>query len=239
MIRQETKILIIEDDAAVAESLSEALNVEGYQVVWSETGAAGIQEATRPEPPHLIILDVRLPDSSGFDVCQRLRQLKLRQPIIMLTARRDEIDKVIGLEVGADDYVTKPFSLNELRSRIRAALRRAYGDLSLKQSDLIHIGDLVIDRSRAVVQRGDTVLNLTPTELRLLIVLVQHEGQVVSRTQLLQQVWGYDVDTESEKIVNVHIRRLREKIEHDPSAPQLILTVPSFGYRFAVEITEP
>lgn len=233
---QATKILIIEDDPAVAESLQDALTQEGYQVTWCKNGTDGVQTACTLSP-HLIVLDVRLPDGLGFDFCKQMRQMKLRQPIVMLTARRDEIDKVIGLEVGADDYVTKPFSLNELRSRIRALLRRAYGDLALTQGDVIYVGDLMIDRSRGHAERQGEILNLTPTELRLLITLVQHNGQVLSRAQLLQQVWGYDADPDSEKIVNVHIRRLREKIEHDPSTPTLILTVPSLGYRFAMEIT--
>lgn len=233
---QAKKILIIEDDPAVAESLEDALTQEDYEVTWCKNGTDGVQTACTFSP-HLIVLDVRLPDGSGFDFCKQMRQMKLRQPIVMLTARRDEINKVIGLEVGADDYVTKPFSLNELRSRIRALLRRAYGDLAITQGDIIYAGDLIIDRSRGHVERQGETLNLTPTELRLLITLVQHSGQVLSRAQLLQQVWGYDADVDSEKIVNVHIRRLREKIEHDPSSPTLILTVPSLGYRFAMEIT--
>jgi DNA-binding response OmpR family regulator len=157
--------------------------------------------------------------------------LGLRQPIIMLTARRDEMDKVLGLEMGADDYVTKPFSLRELLSRIRAQLRRAYGELSSTDADILYAGDLIIDRSRGQVWRGNEIINLTPIEFRLLVYLARHPKQALSRDQILDEVWGYAPDLESERTVNVHIRRLREKVELNPSRPQLILTVPGIGYR--------
>lgn len=224
-------ILIIEDDAAVAETLKEGVEREGYTVAWVETGGAGVDYA-RQEHPHLIILDIRLPDGSGFDFCREMRQLKLTQPILMLTARRDDVDKVLGLEMGADDYVTKPYSLQELRSRIRALLRRAYGELSRTDTDVIHIAGLVIDRTRGQVWRGETLLNLTPTEFRLLTHLAQHAGQALSRRQILEAIWGHTADVESERTVNVHIRRLREKVEADPGQPRLILTIPGIGYRF-------
>jgi DNA-binding response OmpR family regulator len=174
---------------------------------------------------------VRLPDGSGFDFCRQIRQLGLRQPILMLTVHREETDKVLGLEMGADDYVTKPYSLRELRSRIRALLRRAYGELSSARADLLYAGEVVIDQRRGQVWRGDRQLNLTPTEFRLLAFLARHPGQALSRAQILDTVWGYDADVENERIVNVHIRRLREKIELEPSRPALILTVPGIGYR--------
>jgi DNA-binding response OmpR family regulator len=179
----------------------------------------------------LIILDVRLPDMLGFDVCRRLRELDLRQPIMMLTARQEEMDKVLGLEMGADDYVTKPYSLRELLSRIRALLRRAYGDFSSADADVLYAGDLVIDRTRGQVKRGNQTLNLTPIEFRLLVYLAQHPGQALTRAQILDTVWGYAADVDSERTVNVHVRRLREKVEIDPSRPSLILTVPGIGYR--------
>lgn len=149
----------------------------------------------------------------------------------MLTVQRDEMDKVLGLEMGADDYMTKPFSLRELLSRIRAQLRRAYGELSSADANMLYAGDLVIDRNRGQVWRGGQALNLTPTEFRLLVFLAQHPGMALSRTQLLDAVWGYDADVDSERTVNVHVRRLREKVEFDPSSPALILTVPGIGYR--------
>ncbi|MBL8162150.1 MAG: response regulator transcription factor [Anaerolineae bacterium] len=223
-------ILIIEDDPAVASGLQDGLAREGYHVVWKSSGMDGIQHL-RTHNPHLVILDVRLPDGSGFDFCRQIRQSGLRQPIMMLTVQQDEIDKVLGLEMGADDYMTKPFGLRELLSRVRALLRRAYGDLANTDANLLHVGDLVIDRGRGQVRRGNQIIVLTPTEFRLLVCLAQHSGQALSRDQIIDAVWGYDADPNSEKMVNVHIRRLREKIEADPATPQLILTVPGVGYR--------
>ncbi|MFZ5919327.1 MAG: response regulator transcription factor [Chloroflexota bacterium] len=230
MANQLTHILLIEDDAAVAQSLRAGLERERYVVAWKISGAEGVAHA-RDHSPHLVILDVRLPDGSGFDFCRHMRQLGLRQPIIMLTVRGEETDKVLGLEMGADDYVTKPFSLRELLSRIRALLRRAYGELAATDADHLYAGDLVIDRGRAQVWRGSQPLNLTPTEFRLLVFLARHPGQALSRAQIIDAVWGYDADVESERAVNVHVRRLREKIELDPGRPALILTVPGIGYR--------
>ncbi len=226
------RILIIEDDAAVAKSLQHGLEREDYFTTWKASGTEGVLYA-REHSPHLIILDIRLPDGSGFDFCRQMRQLGLRQPILMLTVRRDEMDKVLGLEMGADDYLTKPYSLRELVSRVRALLRRAYGELSAAGADLLYAGDVVIDTRRLQVWRGDDHLSLTPTELRLLIHMARHPGQALSRAQIIDGVWGYDADVDSERLVNVHIRRLREKIEADPSRPRLILTVPGVGYRLA------
>jgi DNA-binding response OmpR family regulator len=223
-------ILLVEDDPAVARSLQDGLEREGYGVAWKDRGADGVDYA-RDHNPHLIILDVRLPDGSGFDVCRKLRALGLRQPILMLTVRDDELDKVLGLELGADDYVTKPYSLRELLSRVRALLRRAYGEFASADADLLYAGDLLVDRGRGRVQRGDELINLTPTEFRLLVFLARHPGQALGRAQIIDAVWGHAADVESERAVNVHIRRLREKVELDPSRPALILTVPGIGYR--------
>ena len=223
-------ILLIEDDPAVAHSLIDGLKQANYHVTWKENGREGIVHA-RERHPHLIILDVRLPDETGFDVCRQLRQLKLNQPILMLTARREEADKVLGLEMGADDYVTKPYSLRELLSRIRALLRRAYGELAATSGNQLYASDLVIDLDKGVVFRGDDRIELTPIELRLLAYLARHPGQALSRSQILAAVWSSTADIENEKTVNVHIRRLREKVELEPSKPTLILTVPGVGYR--------
>lgn len=225
-------ILIIEDDDAIARSLREGLERDGYSVLRAASGQDGIHYA-QARSPQLIILDIRLPDGSGFDFCRQMRQLGLRQPILILTVQGDEIDKVLGLEMGADDYLTKPYSLRELLARVRAMLRRAYGELSSSEASTLFAGDLVIDIGRAQVWRGSQLIDLTPTELRLLVFLARHPGQAFTRAQLLGNVWGYDATTEDERVVNVHIRRLREKVELDPAAPTLILTVPGIGYRLA------
>jgi DNA-binding response OmpR family regulator len=227
------RILHIEDDPAIARSVQDALRREGYDATWRNTGASGVEFAAEGAP-HLIILDVRLPDGSGFDICRHIRQRGLHMPILMLTVRSDEMDKVLGLEVGADDYLTKPFGLRELLSRVRALLRRAYGEFAPSEADVLHAGDLVIDRGRAQVRRGDVAVNLTPIEFRLFAFLAQHAGQALSRAQIIDAVWGYDADPDSDKAVNVHIRRLRQKVELDPDAPTLILTVPGIGYRLAI-----
>jgi DNA-binding response OmpR family regulator len=225
-------ILLIEDDPAVARSLQDGLQREGYRVTWKSSGAEAVRFAQQT-PPQLILLDVRLPDGSGFDFCRQMRQLGMRLPILMLTVEQDEMDKVLGLEMGADDYITKPFSLRELLSRIRAHLRRAYGEFANADSNVLFVSDLVIDLSRAQVLRGERALSLTPIEFRLLVHLARHRGQALSRGQIVEAVWGHSLDADRERAVNVHIRRLREKIELDPSRPALLLTVPGIGYRLA------
>ena len=225
-------ILIIEDDPAVAKSLSTGLQQEGYQTTWKPTGLEGIS-FLKDKIPNLVLLDVRLPDGSGFDFCRQIRTLGFQQPVIMLTVQREEVDKVLGLEMGADDYITKPFGLRELISRIRANLRRAYGELSAGDSNLMYVDDLIINQSRALVKRGEEAIYLTPIEFRLLVYLGRHPGQVLSRAQIVEGVWGHETNVENEKTVNVHIRRLREKVEIDPGNPTLILTVPGMGYRLS------
>ena len=224
-------ILVIEDDPGIASSLKKGLEGEGFQVSWIDHGQDGIAFAQQ-ESPDLIVLDVRLPDGSGFDFCRQMRELKLKQPILMLTVRDDEMDKVLGLEMGADDYMTKPFGFRELLSRIRALLRRAYGELSKTGANIIFIRDISIDRSKGRAVQGEKDLNLTPTEFRLLVYLAEYPGQALSRDQILAAVWDADTDMIDERVVNVHIRRLREKIESDPSKPEILLTVPGIGYRF-------
>jgi DNA-binding response OmpR family regulator len=231
MERQQT-ILVIEDDPAVAEGLVEGIGREGFDVHWEATGTSGVAYA-RDESPQLVVLDVRLPDGSGHDFCRQMRQLGLRQPILMLTVESDELDKVLGLEMGADDYLTKPYRLRELIARIRALLRRTYGELSAAEADVLYIDDLVIDRTSARVTRAGRPLNLTPTEFRLLVFLAQHPGQAFTRYQLIENVWGSDGELYDDKTVSVHIRRLREKIEPDPGNPEIVLTVPGVGYRLA------
>ncbi len=231
-VNADMRILVVEDDPAVAEALVEGIGREGYQVHHEATAAGAVSHA-RSAHPHLIVLDVRLPDGTGFDVCRELRRSGTRAPILMLTVQSDEVDVALGLEMGADEYVTKPYRLRELLARIRALLRRAYGELSTADADLLFAGDLVIDRSAGRVSRGEAVIDLTPTEFRLLAFFAQHPGQVLSRDQLLENVWGYSSELIDEKTVTVHVRRLRTKIEHDPETPAIVLTVPGLGYRLA------
>jgi len=226
------RILVIEDDPAIGQSLLDGFKQHGFQAELCKTGSSGVEHAQR-RSPHLILLDLRLPDGSGFDVCRQMRSLGLHQPIIMLTAQHDEVDKVLGLEMGADDYMTKPFSLRELISRVRAQLRRAYGDYSSAESAALVVDDLVLELATSQVRRGEEAISLTPTEFRLLTYLARHRGQALTRAQIVEAVWGFAPDLESEKTVNVHIRRLREKIEWKPDQPSLILTVPGIGYRMA------
>ncbi len=226
------RILVIEDDPAIGQSLLDGFKQHGFHADLCKTGSSGVDYAQK-HSPHLIVLDIRLPDGSGFDVCRKMRSLGLHQPIVMLTAQHDELDKVLGLEMGADDYMTKPFSLRELVSRVRAQLRRAYGDYSSTESAVLVINDLVLELATGQARRGDEVINLTPTEFRLLSYLARHRGQALTRSQIVEAVWGFAPDVESEKTVNVHIRRLREKIELKPDQPSLILTVPGIGYRMA------
>ncbi|MCS6845361.1 MAG: response regulator transcription factor [Caldilineales bacterium] len=226
------RILIVEDERAVARGLEYALTREGFQVLWADTGQKALA-LTRSEDPHLILLDIRLPDISGFDVCRQLRAEGKRQPILMLTARDEELDKVLGLELGADDYVVKPFSLRELVSRIRALLRRAYGELSLASTgSILSFGDLTLDLERLQVTRRGQVVDLTPIEFRLLRYLASNPGRPFTREHLIETLWGYESDIGSDRTVDVHMRHLRQKIEDDPANPRWLVTVRGIGYKF-------
>jgi DNA-binding response OmpR family regulator len=226
------QILVVEDDPAVAVGLVESLGLEGFDVHWEST-CAGALEWVRRGSSHLVILDVRLPDGSGFDVLRKVRSSGLRLPILMLTVQGGEIDKVLGLELGADDYLTKPFLIRELVARTHALLRRSYGQLSSAESDVLYVGDLVVDLGRACVTRDGHNLTLTATEYRLLIYLGRHPGRVFSRSTLIEEVWGSDGQFYDENTVSVQVRRLREKIERDPSDPRIVVTVPGLGYKVA------
>jgi DNA-binding response OmpR family regulator len=226
------RILIVEDERAVARGLEYGLRKEGFEVLWAETGRQALDLA-RTRDPRLILLDIRLPDISGFDVCRELRAEGRRQPILMLTARDEELDKVLGLELGADDYVVKPFSLRELTSRIRALLRRAYGDLALSESTgSVQFGEVEIDLERLLVRRAGRPVALTPTEFRLLRYLVAHPGRPTSRQALIEAVWGYESEIGYERTVDVHMRHLRQKLEPDPAHPRYLVTVRGVGYKF-------
>ncbi len=223
-------ILIVEDERAVARGLEYGLRDAGFEVLWAANGEAALGYLAT-HAPDLILLDVRMPGMNGFDVLRILRAEGHRQPVLMLTARDEEVDKVLGLELGADDYVVKPFGLRELLSRIRALLRRAYGELAAPAPERpLRFGDFVLDVSRFTLRKGDHLISLTPTELRLLAQLAAQPGLPVSRGQLIEVVWGYDSELGSGRTVDVHIRHLREKIEDDAANPRWIVTVRGAGY---------
>jgi DNA-binding response OmpR family regulator len=226
-------ILIVEDEYAVARGVQYALQQEGYQVTIAATGEEALSVAD-DLAPDLVVLDVRLPGLDGFETLRRLRAGGSKAPVLMLTARDEEVDKVIGLELGADDYMTKPFGLRELLSRIRALLRRAYGDLAdALGGRLIRHRDLVIDLDRRRVQRGDKRISLTATEFEILRHLASRPGRVFSRRELLELVRDYEALDQDEKTINVHVSHLREKLEDDPVDPTFILTIRGAGYAFA------
>ncbi|RME83263.1 MAG: DNA-binding response regulator [Caldilineae bacterium] len=232
---QHARILIVEDERAVARGLEYGLKSEGFEVLWAQNGRQAL-EMTDSHNPDLILLDIRLPDINGFDVCRQLRARGCRQPILMLTARDEEVDKVLGLELGADDYIVKPYSLREVISRIRAQLRRAYGELAAPAGERqIRFGNVVVDLERFMVMRDGKVLELTPTEFRLLRYLLAHPDQPISRDRLIEAVWGYDSDLGYERTVDVHMRRLRQKLEPDPAHPRWLVTVRGLGYKFQPE----
>jgi two-component system alkaline phosphatase synthesis response regulator PhoP len=226
------RILLVEDERAVARGLEYSLIREGFTVLWAETGRQALDLA-HAQKPHLIVLDIRLPDISGFDICRQLRAEGSRVPILMLTARDEEIDKVLGLELGADDYVVKPFSLRELISRIRALLRRAYDDLAFEeQTEHALFGDIDVDLEHLRVYRRGNLVDLTPIEFRLLRYLIINANRPLSRDALIEAVWGYDSDVGSDRTVDVHMRHLREKLEDDPANPRWFVTVRGIGYKF-------
>ncbi len=226
-------ILIVEDEHAVARGIQYALQQEGYDVGVARSGEEGLDIATR-EAPDLVVLDVRLPGIDGFEVLRRVRAAGAKMPILVLTARDDEVDKVIGLEMGADDYLTKPYSLRELLSRIKALLRRSYGDLAdAAGGRVLRHRDLVIDLERRRVQRGARRISLTPTEFEILRHLASRPGRVYTRGELLELLRDYEALDQDEKTINVHVSHLREKIEDDPTTPAFVLTVRGVGYAFA------
>jgi len=220
-------ILLIEDEQELCAVLTKRLNKHGYVVETASDGVTGYKKAVGV-PFDLIILDIALPQRNGFDVCRDLRQAGLATPILMLTARTQVADKIVGLKLGADDYVTKPFSASELVARIEALLRRP--PLQIKQA--IHkFGRLHLDLRRMEVKMNGQLLRLTAREFQLLRYLVERQGIAVSRTELLRSVWGYDEESFT-RTVDVHVAGLRRKIEVDPVSPQLIVTIPGMGYRF-------
>lgn len=224
------KVLIVDDEKAIVDILSFNLKKEGYEVVTAYDGEEGYDKALK-EVPDLILLDIMMPKLDGLQVCRKLRE-KINTPIIMLTARAEEVDKVLGLELGADDYVTKPFSVRELMARVKANLRRKVIDVQESTNkNVLKLGDLQIDTDRYEVIKAGDVLELTLREYELLKFLATQKGQIFSRESLLEQVWGYEYYGDV-RTVDVTIRRLREKVENIPSKPEYILTKRGIGYYF-------
>lgn len=231
------KVLIVEDEPSLVDTLSYNLTRQGYLVCTARDGLTAIDVARR-EKPDVILLDIMLPGLDGFEVCRVLRR-EMTVPILMLTARDDEIDKVVGLEVGADDYLTKPFSMRELLARVKALLRRvrlireqmASPGLSGTPEEKLAFGNLVIDLTRREMQVNGETVALKPKEYELMVYLARNRGMALSRDQILEKVWGWEYGGET-RTVDVHIRWLREKIEPDPAAPARIITVRGTGYRF-------
>ena len=223
------RILVVEDEPGIAFGLESDLKLEGYEVELVEDGAVAARRA-REATFDLILLDVMLPGKDGFEVCRELRRAGVRTPIILLTALTHEAEKVMGLEVGADDYVTKPFSHRELRARIKAVLRRAAGELP----DVYRFGDVEVDFSRGELRRAGRPVETTVLEFKLLTALVRNEGRLLSRGQILDAVWGPGTHV-IDRVVDNHVLSLRRKIEPDPQRPRYLISIRGMGYRFEGE----
>lgn len=224
------RVLVVDDERTIVKGLKFSLEKEGYEVLSAYDGAEALI-LFKTENPDIIVLDLMLPEVDGFEVCRRIRKIS-EVPIVMLTARGEDIDKIIGLELGADDYVTKPFNPRELTARIKAILRRAQvPGKDQGGPQIIRVQDLQIDLFQRKVRVREKEVNLTSKEFALLSLLVSHPGRVFSREKLLEHVWGYDYYGDV-RTVDVHIRHMREKIETDPASPQLVLTVWGAGYKF-------
>jgi len=224
------RILLVEDEPGLVMTLSDRLTSEGYVVETAGDAETGLARSTA-DTFDLIILDVMLPGGSGFDVCRDLRQRGVKTPIIMLTARGQMIDKVLGLKIGADDYVTKPFEMMELLARIEVQLRRTTKAVTAA-TDSYQFGDVRVDFRRAEAYRGEQVIELSAKEFKLLRYLIEHRGAALSRDELLNQVWGYDAAV-STRTVDVHVAWLRQKLEPNQRHPQFILTIHGTGYKFS------
>jgi two-component system, OmpR family, response regulator VicR len=231
------RILLVDDEPSLVKGVKLSLELEGYEVMTAEDGRQALTVFANADPD-LIILDLMLPGLDGLTVCQRIREVSTT-PIIMLTAKADDVDKVVGLEVGADDYLTKPFNTRELVARVRAVFRRIQYDRQAvssggEQEKTLVLGDLTVDLHRRRVQREESIFDLTPTEFDLLAHLAAHPGRVFSREELLRSVWGYEYFGD-DRTVDVHVSRLRDKIEPDAQAPIYVLTSWGKGY-YAAEV---
>ncbi len=222
-------ILIVEDDPGIRLILQDSLAAEGYQVITAADGPNGLQQALERKPD-LVILDLMLPLLDGFEVCKRVRREGFTSPIMMLTVKDAEVDKVLGLEVGADEYVTKPFSLKEVSARIKALFRRVE-DYQAGMS-FYRFGSVELDFKKFESRKGGRHLGLTPLELRILKLMITKKGQVITRDEFLDLVWGVDNLNVSHRTVDSHIAHIRKKVEDDPSRPQFIRSVHSVGYKF-------
>ncbi|MBX7223628.1 MAG: response regulator transcription factor [Blastocatellia bacterium] len=222
------RVLIVEDDPAITVALKDGFEYEGFTVLLASDGETGLRMASEKELD-LIILDVMLPRISGFDICKTLRNNRKQTPIIMLTARGQEIDKVLGLKMGADDYVTKPFSFMELMARVEAVLRRTARHE--ENQDIYQFADITIDLKKYEAHKNGELLDLSPREIKILKYFIDHKGEVVTRDQLLDVVWGYN-SVPLTRTVDMHIAKLRQKIEETPTDPKYIITVHRVGYKF-------
>src|SRR6266849_2696605 len=223
-------ILLVDDEESIQKLLTYPLERDGYRVVQARDGDEALRRFSE-EPIDLVVLDVMLPKLDGLEVCKALRATSF-VPIIMLTARDDEVDKVLGLELGADDYITKPFSIREFRSRVRALLRRASTPpRASRENETVSVGELTIDLARRTVELAGEQVQLTYVEFELLRTLASHPGRVFSRQSLLEALWGGS-EYRDPRTIDVHVRHLREKLERDASDPEIILTVRGVGYRF-------
>ena len=229
------RILVIEDEPGIRLALKDELEFEGFAVEMAEDGSTGLAAILRSQP-ELIVLDLMLPGRNGFQICQEIRTRGIRTPIIMLTARSEEVDKVRGLGLGADDYVTKPFSLAELVARIRAVLRRAQKARTDDEADVLAAGSIKLDLRRHAAYKGDRELQLTDTEFRILALLLKRTGEVITRDDFLKSIWGEDVYV-THRTVDTHVAALRKKVEDDVEHPNYILSVRNVGYRLNENIT--
>ena len=223
------RILVVDDEPTLLATLRFNLEREGYEVITASDGGEAIALAENVRPD-LVLLDLMLPGMHGFEICRALRK-HTSIPIVILTARSDEVDRIVGLEVGADDYITKPFSMAELIARLRAHLRRAGGSRTAEEAELILSGPLAVDLAKREAALDGQSLHLKPKEFDLLVTLMRNRGQTLTRDQLLQRVWRYQGEGSS-RTVDVHIGRLRKKIERRPDQPFRIITMRGFGYRF-------
>jgi len=225
-----SRVLVVEDEATILQGLRDNLEFEGYEVFTAADGISGM-ELIRVHDPHLIVLDLMLPRLSGYEMCRKLRAAGVHTPILMLTARGEEADRVLGLDLGADDYVTKPFSVRELMARVRALLRRTGTNTGLP--DELRFDDVHINFARYEATRGGRKVDLTRKEFGMLRLLAAKEGAVVTRNELLEKVWGYEA-TPTTRTVDNHLAALRAKLEQDAADPQHLLTVHGVGYKFVL-----